>query len=659
MRWIFRIIGALVVAGAIFVAGLFLVPNEQVTRLLESQIEAATGREVTFEGEVRPSFYPDIGLRTGPVRIANAAWSDGGPILEAEGLNVALDLTGLLSGDLLIGDITAIAPRLLLETNSEGEVNWDMFAGSGEARGAALDDPAPVAEDAPKRRISLENLSLTDAAIRFVDRRSGENVAISNIDVDVKAPDLEGPADFAITYRRAGTPIELSGRIAQTQSFLDGAATGVTAVMTAAGSRVSFDGRAALDGSAAGRVTANIAQTARLLAALGLPGAELPKGFGRSGNVSANLEYGANNVVRLAGLDADLEGNSFKGDLTVAFAGARPKVTGAIAASALDFSAFGGAGGGSAQSGWSKAAIDASALGAVDAEVALSTPAVVFGDIRLTNVAASAVIDRARGVLTLTRAAGYGGGLSGTFVANNRDGLSVRADMQAQGVQMQQLLSALMGYERIAGTGDARLSVLGVGQSVDAIMRSLDGDGSVAIRQGEIFGLTLGQLFLNQGQQGGSTIFNDLAGTFRIQNGVLRNDDLRAQLQSFGARGAGKIDLGGQSIDYRVTPVLPKTQDGREVVFPVTIKGPWSGPKIGVDLEAAIKGTFEAEIEKEKEKVRERVEKEVEKVEERVRERVEEELGVTQQEGESVEDALRRKAEEEARKALGRLLGGN
>ncbi|KNG94763.1 AsmA family protein [Pseudaestuariivita atlantica] len=653
MRWIFRIFGILLVAVAIVVAGMFLVPNEQVTRILESQIEAATGREVTFEGSVRPSFYPDIGLRTGPVRVANAAWSDGGPILEAEGLNVALDLRGLLGGDLLIGDITAIGPRLLLETNSDGEVNWDMFGGVSE------EVPAPTG-DAPARRISLEHLSLTGAAIRFVDRRSGENVAVSNLDVDVRAPDLDGPAVFDITYRRAGQPISLKGKIAETQGFLDGTATGVQATLSAAGSRVAFNGRAALDGSASGRVDADIARTAEFLAALGLPGADLPKGFGRSGKVSADLSYGSNNVVSLKGLDADLEGNRFRGDLTVAFAGT-PRVTGQIAASALDLSAFGGTGGNSAQSGWSKERIDASALSAVDADLGLTTPAITFGDIRLTDVAAKVAVEKSRAVLTLARAAGYGGSLSGEFVANNRDGLSVRATAAASGVKMQALLSALMGYERLAGTGEARISVLGSGGSVDAIMRSLGGDGSLAIRQGEIFGLTLGKLFLNEGQQGGSTIFNDLTGTFTINKGVLRNDDLTAQLQKFGVKGAGRIDLGGQSIDYRVTPVLPKVEGVRDVVFPVTIKGPWADPRIGVDVESAIKSTFDAEIAAEKEKLRKQVEAEKARIEAEARKKVDEklqqELGVNRQEGESVEDALRRKLEEEAARGLRNLLG--
>jgi len=81
MRWIFRIIGFVFVVALFGIGMLFFLPNERLARILETQIEAATGRQVTFEGDINPSFYPQIGLATGPVTIANASWSDGGPIL--------------------------------------------------------------------------------------------------------------------------------------------------------------------------------------------------------------------------------------------------------------------------------------------------------------------------------------------------------------------------------------------------------------------------------------------------------------------------------------------------------------------------------------------------------------------------------------------------
>jgi len=205
--------------------------------------------------------------------------------------------------------------------------------------------------------------------------------------------------------------------------------------------------------------------------------------------------------------------------------------------------------------------------------------------------------------------------------------------------------------------------LLGVGNSMQAIMSSLRGSGDIALTNGETRGLALADLFLNQGAQGGSTIFDSVTASYSIQDGVLRNSDLKAGLVQFSATGKGQMDLGEQTINYTVTPVLPKAADGKDIVFPVKIQGPWSAPKIRVDLDEAIKKTFEAEIDKEVEKVKAKAEKEVGKAKAKARQEVVDEvqkkLGVTVEEGDSAEDVLQKKLELELSKGLRNLLGGN
>lgn len=665
MRWIIRAIKALVLGGValgiILGAALFLVPNDQVARLLESQLEAATGRDVTFQGTIRPSVYPVLGVQTGPVRIANASWSDGGPILQADSLNVAVDLVGLLSGDLLIGDITAVSPRLLLETAADGSVNWDVFSGDENDISASGGSDAKEPASGPAlRRISLENLSLSDAAIRFVDRQTGGNVEIENLDLTLHAPDLDGATTFDIAYSRAGTPIVLKGTVARTQDLLDGAASPVRAVLTAAGAELTFDGDAQSSGAARGQVQIAMPETDAFLAALGLPKLDLPRGFGAGGNIKAHLALSPGGQAQLSDLRADLDGTQISGDIAVDVTGTRPRVAGTLVTSALDLTAFSGPGGASGpvsentqarSSGWSKARIDASALGLLDADLKVTLPKLVFDRIALTDVAAHLTIDRARAVLDVARAKGFGGKMSGTFVANNRNGFSTRLTARAENVDMRQLMSDFAEYDRLAGTGTASINVLGIGPSVDALMHSLDGEASLDVRNGEIFGFALAELFLNQGADGGSTIFDHLAATFQISKGVAENRDLTLILPSAQATGSGKIDLGAQRIDYRITPRLSR-EDGRALIFPVTLKGAWADPKIRPDLEAAVQQTFEAEIAEEKEKARRKA-----------NDAIAQELGVTVNEdedlGQAIERTLQEEIDRELEKGLKKLFGGN
>jgi hypothetical protein len=80
---------------------------------------------------------------------------------------------------------------------------------------------------------------------------------------------------------------------------------------------------------------------------------------------------------------------------------------------------------------------------------------------------------------------------------NGRGGLSVGGDLKVAHMAMQPLLMDLADYERLIAVGDLRLKFLGVGNTMDAIMRSLSGDGSFTLGQGEILGLDLADA-LNQ-----------------------------------------------------------------------------------------------------------------------------------------------------------------
>ena len=225
-----------------------------------------------------------------------------------------------------------------------------------------------------------------------------------------------------------------------------------------------------------------------------------------------------------------------------------------------------------------------------------------------------------------------------------------------QGLALQPLLVAFAGTDRITGTGDIRFNLLGVGGSLDALMKSLSGDASLAFRQGELLGFDLAGMIrtLDAGfvGEGASTVFDSITASFAVENGVARNGDLALAAPLITASGAGTVDIGNQSLDYRLTPL---TLGGRElntdVQVPVLISGPWAAPNIRLDLESLAERRFEEE----KQKLEDRARAEIEQ-------KLQEELGVTVQEGESLEDTARRAAEQmlqdEATRALERLLGG-
>jgi AsmA protein len=232
--------------------------------------------------------------------------------------------------------------------------------------------------------------------------------------------------------------------------------------------------------------------------------------------------------------------------------------------------------------------------------------------------------------------------ITGEFVANNRSGLSVGGTLNANALEMSTLLADLADISRFTGKATAKLSFLGGGQSVDAIMKSLKGSGSMNVGSGTITGFDLDKLFRGS-TGGGTTVFDSMSATMQIAGGVVSNEDLLMELPSVLAKGKGTIGLGAQDINYTFVPQL-RSETDNGIAVPVRIKGPWSSPKIWPDLEAVIDQNFSEEKKQ---------------LEEKLENKVKDKLGVTTEEGQSVEDALKQKLEKKVGDKLLNLLGGD
>jgi AsmA protein len=264
-------------------------------------------------------------------------------------------------------------------------------------------------------------------------------------------------------------------------------------------------------------------------------------------------------------------------------------------------------------------------------------------------------------VTEIRKMEGYGGQIGGQFVVNGRGGLSVGGKLTFTELDTQALMTDLAGYDRLTGRGTVELNFLGVGNSMAAIMGGLKGDGALELGQGALRGFdavailqTLDPSYVGESHE---TAFDGLAGTFTIAEGVLSNSDLKLVAPSLTASGAGEIDLGGQSLDYRLRPTALAAEDGTGgVMVPLLITGPWSDPTFRLDLESIAREKMEAEAKAAAKAAEERAKAELEA-------RLKEELGVEVAPDESLGDAAIRgiedAVEDEARDVLEGILGGD
>lgn len=641
MAWLFRILGALVVMVVICAVALLMLPGDRIAQVAVDQIKAQTGRDVVLRGQTTVSYYPVLGVSTGAVEIANAEWSEAGPMLVADSLKLGVDLMSLINGDVRITGLEMVNPQVLLEIGRDGRANWELgvdgVAPSGQPSGVST-----------ALALSLDRALITGGQVQFTDHGSGARYQVDDLSLDLRWPQYRGTAQLALAARPQGAGlISLAGEIGNLAALIEGEGTTANLEAQADGGTLRYDGGFAMPLDLDGSLAVNLSDTGAFLAALGLPGIDLPPGLGRQASATANLRLTPAMDLSLRGLALTLDQNSLDGAVDVALGQDVPMINATLAAGLIDLSAAaaggdaGGTSGGAADAGWSKAPIDASGLGLFNGRIDLTATGLRVAGLSFADASLTITVDRSRAVVVLNRLSGYSGGMSGQVVANNRNGLSVGGSLRATSVEMESLLNDLAGINRFTGKADTELEFLSSGNSLHAIMNGLSGKGSLSMERGTIKGIDLDSLMRQGLATGGTTVFDSLSASYTMENGNLFNSDLLLRLPVISASGEGRIGLGARDIDYLFTPRTASADSGGGVVIPVRIRGPWADPRIWPDMEKAIDLNLKAE----KEEARQAVE-----------DKIRDELNLPTNEGQSLEDAAKEKLETEILKGLGRLL---
>lgn len=644
MVWILRIGVAVMTAVVLLLGAIALIPAERIAGLAARELEARTGRTVSIAGPVRPSIWPVLGVETGPVRIGNAEWTETGPFLEAAGLDLGLDLTALVRGEVVIERLVLTAPVLSLERSAEG-VNWD-FAGSDGTTNLSA---------------ALVRAQVEDGRIIYIDHRTGRKTDVGGLSLKAAMPETGGPLMAKMAARVNGQDVEITLSAEDGAAMLSGRVAQVNASVAAGAARLEFDGRAGAAAMVAeGSLSADLGDARALAAFLGLESLAFPEGLGaRTIALTGQVTVAPEGSAHVRGMTLTLDGNSLTGAADMIFDGPRPKVIARLSAGALAIPGVAASVDARGENaGWSAEPLVVTNLGSLDAEVAIQADSLMLGPLAIAPLAVQVTLDRARAVTDIGRLGLFGGSVAGQFVVNDRDGLSVGGNISISGVNLEAALSTLAGYKRISGTGSGEVRFLGVGETVAAIMASLEGDGNVDLGPGDFGGLDLAAILraLDPAVTGdGHTDFDRVAASFTMDGGVLSNRDLRLSGPGIAAEGQGTIGLGAQVLDYRLTAIALAGADGKGGIgVPLRVSGPWADPRLTLDLKALA----ERELAEQRAEMEARAGAAAEAARLEVETRLREETGIDPQDGETLEDSARRRAGELLEEEAGRFLEG-
>lgn len=263
--------------------------------------------------------------------------------------------------------------------------------------------------------------------------------------------------------------------------------------------------------------------------------------------------------------------------------------------------------------------IDLSALEGIDVSGKIRVGALTLLDLHSSQVQAAVKVAGGRLEVAPISAQLYDGRLEGSLSAQAAANPVFAVRQTLTGVALGPLLRDAAQIDTLEGKGTVRADLRATGATVEALKKALNGTASVQLADGAVKGVdiagTIRSVRTRLAELRGKTVqssnknektdFSELTATFKVTNGVARNDDLSMKSPLLRVQGAGDIDIGANRLDYALKATLvgtTKGQGGRDVAelagitVPVQLTGTLDSPQWSIDFAGLAAGLAEKKL---------------------------------------------------------------
>jgi AsmA protein len=551
-----KIAGA-AVAAVIVIAALLLIvgiPSGFLTSAIRERVELETGYRLSIAGATRIGLWPSLNVTLNDVTLEAPKDRDTSSRVTVGRVRADITFSSVWSGHPQITELVIVRPVLSVPLLRE-----------------RIGEPAPSraattssAGESDAHALAIDRVTVTDGAIEFSNLRDRFDTRIDGInavasvgaDRDVKVTGSaragEHPLKFQIKatapappVERQNMPVELtleaagllqSPLTAKAEARLNGTVVMINGVTGTFGDG-AFNGWASVDLSSKPLVKLDL-DFQRLDVAV----AQTPAGSGAQGEQSA--------------------------------AGPHP---------------------------WSNETIDLRGLNYVDVQARVSAAELNIGEGHLAPVAIDSTLAGGVARIAFSNLGAYGGQANGQLIVDVSSGNpSYALTSDLVGVRALPLLRSVADFDKLDGKLQAKLAVRSAGSSQRAVMSNLSGTVFAVFQDGAIRGLNVVQMIralaaspLSGWQQAReqATDLTQLSASFSIDKGQATTSDLNLVGPLVRVTGTGTVDLGAQTLAFRVEPKLVMTTEGQGrtsdpvgLGIPVVIDGPWADPRIYPDI---------------------------------------------------------------------------
>ncbi len=218
MKRIFPIAGGVLALLLVALAVLpFLIPDSVYREQVEEAVSRALGREVTLEGEVALSLLPRLSARIGDVTLANPEGFSRKAMLTAGELRGVVRWAPLLSRRVEVAELVFVDADLMLERRADGQANWRFALQNKAALPQEQDEPGSAGV-----RAGIDRARLDNARLAYVDRTSGADYRLSDLDLSASVQALDRPLTLAARGRLQQTAFTLDLELDSPDALLAG-----------------------------------------------------------------------------------------------------------------------------------------------------------------------------------------------------------------------------------------------------------------------------------------------------------------------------------------------------------------------------------------------------------------------------------------------------
>ena len=613
---IFVVLAALVGGGVFFAIQKYVNEDEIRARII-AVVKEKTGRDIAFSKlRVMPVVtpLPALMVKIEDVTFSNASWASEKIMASLGSIEVNLALKPLLDKKVEILKFIIDKPAVHLEVALDGRQNWDFgHAKPAKEEGEKSGGPSQIdgAVEGLKKdlKFSFSQFELRKGEIEFVDRKSRSGVRLEKIDLTANYPDFSSPIQLDGWCEYLGKRVSLFASLDKPVALLNGGASQGKVTLKSEGLvDVAAEGKLSTSGTLlAGKISADLPSISKFAAwQKATPEKNMP--FDHVKFSSAAVLTGAE--LKLEKAKLSLDEVEAAGDVSLGLATPKPDFKARVSLNKLNLDRFTGGpkesegngnGGGKAspREDWDDTPLNLGGLKAVNADLVLQTKGFSLRGAEVGSSTLTVLLKDGNLHFKSSEASLFGGRFLSDLTLNTAGkSPAVTFKFGMNDVEAKPVLTTFAGFDKLSGKADATVDVSSSGNSQRALIGNLAGGGDFNFKNGSLQGIdfvnilsSIQSRLAEMGVGEGKTDFVDMGGTFKIENGVARNDDLKMRGPLVQATGSGNVDLPKKWINYRALPVLTASsavEGAKGLTVPVDIRGPFNNIKVKPDYKSVV-----------------------------------------------------------------------